>query len=78
MSPKLALLSFAFVAILVTGCSGSNNLSPSAAPQDATNAQLKAIENNPNMPQEQKDALKARLEQQKKAGEAASATTAGK
>ncbi|MBS1726001.1 MAG: hypothetical protein JST51_04715 [Armatimonadetes bacterium] len=62
-------LLFAGLALVLTGC-GSSVSEAAQSPADASAAQIKALDNNPNMPEAQKQALKARLEQQKAAGQA--------
>lgn len=56
--------------VMTAGCGPSSVSEAVQSPSDASAKQVQALENNPNMPQAQKDAIKARLEQQKKAGEA--------
>jgi hypothetical protein len=58
---------------VLAGC-GSTTSDPVRTASDASAQQVKALDSNPNMPQAQKDAIKARLEQQRKAGEAFAAT----
>ena len=62
MSLKQAILFF-FAALLLAGC-GSGSVPPTTTAVNATEAQIKAIQDNPNMPQAQKDAITSRLKQQ--------------
>jgi len=71
---RCQLLLLGLVGALLIGCGSSTVSNPVQTPADASAKQIQALDKNPNMPEEQKAALRARLEQQKKAGEAFAST----
>lgn len=78
MKRIFGLLIVLVLAIALVGCNPGSVSEATQSTADASAAQVKAIDNNPHMPPEMKEQLKARLNQQKQAGEALSNTSKGK
>ncbi|CAN5431392.1 hypothetical protein BH11ARM2_BH11ARM2_08970 [soil metagenome] len=76
-SGVLGLVLVVAAAGFLAGCSGGNDVSPAKPANEVADAQIKAIEDNPNMPADQKEAALARLRTQKQAGEANSQANNG-